>query len=370
MMKDHWKTVFSIIAVAVAMMMAAPLTATAFDLAGKTVTIHVPFGEGGGSDTLARVLQPQLQKTLPGNPNVLVLNKPGGGSINGANDFYKNGNPDGTELAVWSSSTLLPQALDSELVKYDAAEMPVIFTMPRGALLFVNSKSAGIKDPNDIVGTIEILQKKPLIFGTKSPTGIFILDMLALDLLGVDVKGIFGLSSSKSRQAFLRGETNVNTDSTIKWLQNKEQLSEKANAVALFTMGNVSTDGSVNRDPGTPDLPTLFELVEKVSGKPAEEHGAAYQAYRTLLNNRTAISKVLLLPKGTPDDIVNAYITAVKTCIEDPEVAKYIKKNAGKEPLSWGKDGNTMIADATNITPDARDYINKLLQEKFQVSLD
>jgi tripartite-type tricarboxylate transporter receptor subunit TctC len=370
MKRNQWKTVFGIITVAVAMMMAVPLSATAFDLKDKTVTIHVPFGEGGGSDTLARVLQPQLQKMLPGNPTVLVLNKPGGGSINGANDFYKNGEPDGTELAVWSSSTLLPQALDSKLVKYDAAKMRAIFTMPRGALLFVNSKSAGIKDPNDIVGTIKTLQKKPLIFGTKSPTGIFILDMLALDLLGVDVKGIFGLSSSKSRQAFLRGETNVNTDSTIKWLQNKDQLSEKANAVALFTMGNVSTDGSVNRDPGTPDLPTLFEVMEKVHGNAPQEHGAAYKAYRTLLNNRTAISKILLLPKGTPDNIVNAYITAVKTCIKDPKVSKYIKKNAGEEPLSWGKDGETMIADATSIAPDARQYIDKLLQDKFQVSLE
>ena len=222
MKRNHWKTVFGAIAVAVAIVLAAPLSATALDLTGKTVTIHVPFSEGGGSDTLARVLQPQLQKTLPGNPTVLVLNKPGGGSINGANDFYKNGKPDGTEMAVWSSSTLLPQALGSKLVKYDAAEMRVVFTMPRGAMLFVNAKSAGIEDSTDIVDAIKTLQKKPLIFGTKSPTGIFILDMLALDLLDVDVKGIFGLGTSASRQAFLRGETNVNTDSTIKWLQNRE----------------------------------------------------------------------------------------------------------------------------------------------------
>ena len=79
---------------------------------------------------------------------------------------------------------------------------------------------------------------------------------------------------------------------------------------------------------------------------------------------------MVLLPKGTPDDIVNAYITAIKTCVKDPKVLKYIKKNAGEEPLSWGKDGEKMIADATSIAPDARQYIDKLLQDKFQVSLD
>ena len=370
MKRIHFRTIISVIAVAVAIMMAVPYAATAFDLKGKTVTIYVPFKEGGGSDTLARVLQPQLQKALPGNPTVLVLNKPGGGSITGANAFYKNGKPDGTEMAVWSSSTLLPETLGSKLVKYNPSEMRGIFTMPRGAMLFVNSKKAGISDTNDIVDQIKILQKKPLVFGTKAPTGIFILDMLALDLLGVDVKAIFGLGSSKSRQAFLRGETSVNTDSTIKWLQKKDQLAEKANAVPLFTMGNVSTDGSVKRDPGTPDLPTLFEVVEKVNGKPAEEHGAAYKAYRTLLNNRTAVSKFLLLPKGTPDNIVNVYIAAVKESLKDPDVLKYIKKNAGDEPLSWGKDAERMVAEGSNIEPDARDYIDKLLQAKFKVSLD
>ena len=41
----------------------------------------MPFKEGGGSDTLARLLQPHLQEALPGNPTVIILNQPGGGSV-------------------------------------------------------------------------------------------------------------------------------------------------------------------------------------------------------------------------------------------------------------------------------------------------
>ena len=79
---------------------------------------------------------------------------------------------------------------------------------------------------------------------------------------------------------------------------------------------------------------------------------------------------MMLLPKGTPDNIVNAYIAAVKTALDDPAVLKYIKKNAGKEPLSWGKDAETLVAEGSNIAPDARAYIDNLLQAKFNVSLD
>jgi tripartite-type tricarboxylate transporter receptor subunit TctC len=44
---------------------------------GKTVTIVVPFKEGGGADVLSRLFQPFLQRHLPGNPKVIVYNRPG-----------------------------------------------------------------------------------------------------------------------------------------------------------------------------------------------------------------------------------------------------------------------------------------------------
>ena len=69
-----------------ALVVAAP--GYALDLSGKTVTILVPFREGGGSDTLARFLQPHLKAALPGNPDIVVLNKPGGGSVTGVSREY------------------------------------------------------------------------------------------------------------------------------------------------------------------------------------------------------------------------------------------------------------------------------------------
>src|SRR5512145_1300465 len=48
---------------------------------GKTVTIVVGFKAGGGYDRVARVLARHIPKYLPGNPNVIVQNMPGGNSI-------------------------------------------------------------------------------------------------------------------------------------------------------------------------------------------------------------------------------------------------------------------------------------------------
>ena len=62
---------------------AAPVQAV--DFSGKKIKLVVPFGEGGGGDRYGRLWQSFLEKYLPGNPTILVLNKPGGGGIKGNN---------------------------------------------------------------------------------------------------------------------------------------------------------------------------------------------------------------------------------------------------------------------------------------------
>jgi tripartite-type tricarboxylate transporter receptor subunit TctC len=52
---------------------------------GKTVTILVGHSAGGGFDTYARVISRHLGKYIPGNPNVVVNNIPGAGTIISAN---------------------------------------------------------------------------------------------------------------------------------------------------------------------------------------------------------------------------------------------------------------------------------------------
>ncbi|MDB5642094.1 MAG: tricarboxylate transporter, partial [Hyphomicrobiales bacterium] len=62
----------------------AALPAQALDLAGKTITLLVPYPTGGGVDLWARFNAPLLSRHLPGKPTVLVKNMPGGGSTAGA----------------------------------------------------------------------------------------------------------------------------------------------------------------------------------------------------------------------------------------------------------------------------------------------
>jgi hypothetical protein len=65
---------------------------------GKTVRIIVGFSAGGGYDAYSRVIGRHLHKHIPGNPNVLVDNMGGAGSILAANHI-NNVAPETLELA-------------------------------------------------------------------------------------------------------------------------------------------------------------------------------------------------------------------------------------------------------------------------------
>src|SRR5438128_558665 len=48
---------------------------------GKTLHLVVGYDAGGGYDTYSRVIARYLGKHVPGNPNVIVENRPGAGGL-------------------------------------------------------------------------------------------------------------------------------------------------------------------------------------------------------------------------------------------------------------------------------------------------
>src|SRR5690606_28074961 len=117
------KKMFSVAGVAVSavlagMIAAAPVAApdNKGGFSGKTVEWWMPFSEGGGTDVWARFFAPYLSKHLPGQPNVIIRNVPGGGSITGTNEFVARARPDGLALIGTSGSTQFPYLLGDSRV--------------------------------------------------------------------------------------------------------------------------------------------------------------------------------------------------------------------------------------------------------------
>ena len=66
---------------------------------GKTARILVGFSPGGSYDLWARLIARHMGKHITGNPNFVVQNMTGGGSMVAANYVYNVAKPDGLTIA-------------------------------------------------------------------------------------------------------------------------------------------------------------------------------------------------------------------------------------------------------------------------------
>src|SRR5258705_11463902 len=84
-------------------LVAAPPFAGADDFyKGRTLSIVVGFSAGGGYDLYARTLARHIGRHIPGNPNVLVQNAPGAGSLTAVRSLDATAPKDGTVIAIFN----------------------------------------------------------------------------------------------------------------------------------------------------------------------------------------------------------------------------------------------------------------------------
>lgn len=88
---------------------------------GKRVTITVGYGPGGGYDVFARLLARHMGKYIPGNPQMVVQNMPGAGSLASVNFLYSVAPRDGTTFGTFARDMPMLGLLGhNPNVKFDA----------------------------------------------------------------------------------------------------------------------------------------------------------------------------------------------------------------------------------------------------------
>jgi tripartite-type tricarboxylate transporter receptor subunit TctC len=351
-MSNRLKT-WGAVSLATAAIMAATPAATAYaaaDFSGKTITFIVPFKPGGGSGIYTRFLAPLFTKHLPGKPNHIIKNIPGGGSVKGANVFSYKAKDDGLLVFTTGSGTFLKPILKDKSVKYDPLEFTPLIASPFGLLVYVR-KDLGVGP-----GDVDKLQGKNLIMGDRTPTGGGMPVMLSMRLLNLKVKHIFGLSSGKKRQALQRGETNINQDNQSSYAKKVLPMIEEGIAVPLYTLGFQGAGGKIVRDPMLPDIPTFDEMYEKVHGKKLS--GIEAQAWKATFSIRVMAAKMMVLPKKTKKDVLAAYHAAAKKVVKDPVfLGKQGQKLFGPYPQSLGDDALKILTASAHMDPKASKWL-------------
>ena len=346
---------------AIAGLPAAEAIAQKVDFAGKRVEAIVPFQPGGGSDVYIRALAPHLERHLPGNPTIIVRNVPGGGSIPGANQFQSRAKPDGLNVIVVSASTVSNFVFQKSKVQYDLDKWQPVLLSPQGAVLYAAS-GLGVKGAQEIAK----LKGQRLVFGGGGPTGAEMRFTIAFELLGLDVKYVWGVQRGPTRLAFERGEFNINYDTTPAYKKNASQLVKAGKAVPLFTLGIQDEKGNIVRDPNFPDLPTFTEVYERMHGK--KPSGPGYEAWKAVMQMNVMASKSIFLPTDTPRPVVEAWRAAARNALKDPEFEKLAASIVEGYPQFGGEAARPIIKEATTLSPAVQDWLRTFLKTKHDVT--
>ncbi len=70
---------------------------------GRQINLVVGYGPGGGYDLTARLVAQHIGRFIPGNPQIMVQNMPGAGSLRAANYLFEAAPKDGTTFGVFGS---------------------------------------------------------------------------------------------------------------------------------------------------------------------------------------------------------------------------------------------------------------------------
>lgn len=356
----------AIAAAAATMLSPTGSIANDFTLEGKTVRWLVGFREGGGTDRLARMLQNKLSETLPGNPTVLVINKPGGGGTVAANQFHADAKPDGTDLIFASTSNFMAPMLGASVVKFDPNEWKAVTGLTRGFIMFGNAEQLGIdRSVTAPKAVLEKLLQADIRVGVNAPFSSRLADLLIFDMLGIKPKVVFGVGTKEGNAAFAREELNVLSDSALTY---KKNFADEPNIVPLWSYGFIDPDGNLQRDPDLPDVPTFPEFMEAATG--AAPSGLGYELQQSLMNAVVMINKAVMLPPGTPDSIRQVYIDTFQNILSDPEVRANLDRELGHMPVNFGDETTRAIKSGTSMRPEVRDWAENFLQTNYDSSLD
>lgn len=341
-------------------MLTSIINAKEVSFEGKIIEWVIPFKAGGGSDKWARFYAPHISKNLPGQPIVVIKNMPGGGSTKGANFFSKRASKDGLTIFASSGSTQFPYLLDDKRVRYDYKDWNIVLGTPTGGVVYVSSK-LGINNVKDLKNL-----KRTLTYGSQGATSLDLIPLLAFDILGIDVKAVFGMKGRKEgRLAFLRGETTIDYQTSSSYIKNVIPAIEKGNAIPLFSFGTLDDNGNLQRDPTFPNLPHFGEVYEEVYGK--KPSGNAFKAWKTFFIAGFPAQKMIFLPKGVSNDVLETYRNSMKKVVTQDGFKEISKINLGVYTQTTGKSADRLKKMATSVNKEDKQWIKNWLSSNYNI---
>ncbi len=167
---------------------------------GRTITMMISAGVGGGYNAFSRTLSRHMGKHIPGNPKFINTNRVGAGGLIAANYAYNKSPRDGSVIVGIMRSIPTNQLFGTKGVKYDATKFHWLGSLN-------NSVSICVSWHDQKVKTIADAQNMELITGAQRNTDMITFPMVMNNVMGTKFRVIGGYSSGTTTNlAMERGE--------------------------------------------------------------------------------------------------------------------------------------------------------------------
>ena len=289
----------------------------------KSIDFLVGASTGNDFDFRARMLARHMGRHIPGQPQILVRNMPGGGGVVAMNYMQNRGAHDGTVLHIMFPNMGALQATKEPGVAFDLRQFRFIGNTTDSQNVMSVWHTSPAKNIDDARRMGVVLGASP------GNTGIYYARALN-QMIGTKFKIISGYpGGNEINLAMERGEVQGRASITMaSWKSTRPQWLAEGKLVHLLQAG-------VTRHPDLPDTPLLHELATNEDDR----------QLLIFLSASVAIARAVVTGPGVPPERVEALRRGFDATMKSPELLEEAaKSNTDISPAS-GEDSQR-ISDA------------------------
>jgi tripartite-type tricarboxylate transporter receptor subunit TctC len=313
---------------------------------GKQIRIIVGLSSGGGYDRAARLLARHISKYIPGNPDIVVQNMPGAGSVTSANYVWGVAKPDGLTLLAPHNNFYLSQLSGQKEVQFDLPKFQWIGSLENDDMMLFARADAPFKSMSEIVRSTEL----PKCGSTGVGSSDYVMSKILEETIGAKVQHVTGYpGSSEIAIAMERGEvqcmgltisTYYGREPFLTWLKTK--------------FVRFLAQSGRQRDPRVADAPTIYELMNEF------KTAATKRRVAEAMLQGGEWARPLMAPPATPTERVTVLRAAYQQAAKDPELLAEAKKLRIEVTPLRGEKLQGMAKEVMNQPPEVMAQIKKL----------
>jgi tripartite-type tricarboxylate transporter receptor subunit TctC len=321
-----------------------PEDSAAFFFDGAVIQWIIPNNPGGGYDEYARLIAPYLAKFT--GARIHVRNIPGSGGMRALSELFKSP-ADGLTIGLINGGGMVT----NQIAKISGAEFEIeklsflgrVATDIRVLALSGQSKYSSFNDIMDAGEEVRI--------GATGLGGSTYVDaVITREVFGLNMNVIHGFNNSSAmRHAMLRG----NIDGT--W-SSWGSVQDEVDSGRI----NLVVQGGRTRAASLPNVPTVFEWVEK-SADPV-----LTQNILRALDALHVVGRVVAAPPGMPSERLQFLQQAFRQALHDPEFLDDAVKARRPIVFAPGEEMAEIIVSALVMPAEIRQVFVKAVRSGLQ----